>query len=176
MTDSWEEFNRKYDDNINSLRPLLNITIYGSYFPASEKKLLLSVKKLLIDVRYEKTVLVEDRIKKKGSDSLEISKRCLLYSDVNFLVFTKTGRRLGLVRELAFIAEDENMRLKIPNCMIFDQVVREKSSVPDLSNSDIKNSRMNCRRFVTNDELKKAIVNEAFWRLRSLAHVLYSRR
>jgi hypothetical protein len=99
----------------------------------------------------------------------------LLFSDVNFLVFTKRGKRLGLARELAFVAEDERMRSKI-NHLVFDETpTKNSSSVPTLSSSDIQNARINRRSFKTPDELKEAIISEAYWQLRRLSPVLSSR-
>jgi hypothetical protein len=99
----------------------------------------------------------------------------LLFSDVNFLVFTKRGKRLGLARELAFVAEDERMRSKI-NHLVFDETpTKNSSSVPTLSSSDIQNARINRRSFNTPDELKEAIISEAYWQLRRLSPVLSSR-
>ena len=119
MPTGWDEFKRKYiDNNITSLKPLLNITIYGSYQPTEEKQLLLSLKAILIDEGYVNTMLVDDR-QDPDLDALEKSKMCLLYSDVNFLIFTKRGKRLGVARELAFVAEDEGMRHKINHCVVF---------------------------------------------------------
>jgi hypothetical protein len=77
----------------------MNITIYGSYYPPSDEQLLLDIKQILIDDEYENTSLVREYQRNESEDSLEISKKCLLFSDLNYLIFTKTGKRLGLVRE-----------------------------------------------------------------------------
>jgi hypothetical protein len=176
LADDWEEFNRKYENNINSLRSLLNITIYGSYFPESEKELLLSLKRVLIGEGYNKTRIVED-LKEPDSDALEISKKSLLFSDVNFLIWTKKGKRFGVIRELAFMAEDDGMRPKINHCVIFDETVNEdSSSIPPLSRSDIRNSRLPRRPFRDTVELQEAIVSEAYWQLRRLSTILSARR
>ena len=97
MADDRDEFKLKYQNNINSLRSLLNITIYGSYNPPSEKELLKSVKQILIDNGYVKTKIVED-LQEQNSEPLEESKKCLLFSDVNFLIFTKNGKKYGVMR------------------------------------------------------------------------------
>jgi hypothetical protein len=176
LSDGWDDFKRKYEESINSLKSLLGVTIYGSYNPKKEKDLLLSLKQILINEGYGKTVLVDDR-KQQDSDPLEISKMCLLYSDVNFLIFTKQGKRFGLVRELAFIAEDIRMRPKLSHCVVFDKIVNnESSSIPPLSISDIKNVRIHRRTFKTVEELKDAIVSEAYWQLKSLSNVISSSR
>jgi hypothetical protein len=176
LADDWEEFKYKYQNDINSLRPLLNITIYGSYNPPSEKGLLILVKQTLIDKGYANTKIVEDR-QNQDSDPLEVSKQCLLFSDVNFLIFTKKGKRFGVIRELAFIAEDDRMRPKINHCVIFVEKVNGSSSpIPPLSISDIRNSRLPCRSFRYATELQEAIVCEAFWHLRRLSQALSARR
>lgn len=176
MTNDWEEFIRKYENNINSLRSLLNITLYGSYCPESEKELLILLKRVLIDKGYNKTRIVED-LKEQDSDPLEISKKSLLFSDVNFLIFTKKGKRFGVIRELTFIAEDDRMRAKINHCVIFDEKVnQDSSSIPPLSRSDIRNSRLPCRSFRDTAELQEAIVSEAYWQLRRLSATLSARQ
>ena len=60
---------------------------------------------------------MQDR-QEQESDPLEINKICLLYSDVNFLIFTNKGKRYGVIRELAFVAEDEQMRMKVDHCVV----------------------------------------------------------
>lgn len=171
----WDEFKRKYNEGFDTLKPLLTVTIYGSYNPPAEKRLLLALKEALIKEGYEQTRIVEDYMT-SGDDPLEVSKQCLLYSDVNLLVFTKEGKQRGLVRELAFIAESPDMIPKAMSCVAFDQLDEGKSSIPPLSVSDIKTTGIHLRTFESMEELKKAILNTVYWQLRRLSPSLSRRR
>ena len=102
VIDDWEQFKQKYEKAINSKKPLLNITLYGSYYPAQEKKLLIELKKLLIRHGYHKTILVKDK-QSPGDDPLEISQQCMRFSNINLLIFTLRGKRHGVIDELAFL-------------------------------------------------------------------------
>jgi hypothetical protein len=87
VVDNWEQFKQKYEKGINSKKALLNITLYGSYYPALEKKLLIELKKLLIRHGYHKTILVKDK-QSPGDDPLEISQQCMRFSNINLLILT----------------------------------------------------------------------------------------
>jgi hypothetical protein len=154
----------------------MNITIYGSYYPPSDEQLLLDIKQILIDDEYENTSLVREYQRNESEDSLEISKKCLLFSDLNYLIFTKTGKRLGLVRELAFAADDPSMISRAQNCVVFDQIVAAKSSIPDLSAIDVKNSGIELRTFDDVKELKTAILSLALQKLRRFSPIISKRR
>ncbi|MGB6593764.1 MAG: hypothetical protein WA323_29250 [Candidatus Nitrosopolaris sp.] len=43
LIDNWEQFKQKYEKAINSKKARLNITLYGSYYPAQETKLLMEL-------------------------------------------------------------------------------------------------------------------------------------
>lgn len=152
----------------------MTIALYGSYHPQEEKQLLIQLKNKLIDNGYTSTYLVQD-YPRKGESDLEISERSLLFSDVNFLIFTKGGKRLGLVRELAFVAVSEEMVDKAWACVVFDQIVNGESSIPPLSLEDIHNSGIRRREFATFQELEDLAIGTAFWYLKKLAPVLRRR-
>ena len=151
----------------------MTITIYGSYLPEREEEILRECKKTLISDGYSETKLVKD-YDAPTSSSLEASTNCLLFSDVNFLVFTKGGHRRGLVRELAFIFHDKHMRRKDIHCTIFDEHKRT-SSIPSLSRNDIEEIGLKVREFTTIDELKQRMVKEAYLNLKRLAPSLRRR-
>jgi len=174
LSSRWDEFNRKYEDSVNSLKPRLIIIIYGSYFPESEKNLLECLKNFLISNGYESTYIVED-FDEQGLNSLELSQRCLLFADVNFLIFTEKGKRLGLVRELAFIALSPEMITKAAGCVAYDEIFEQQSSISDLSARDLGNLRLVRHEYGTRAELEYAVLSEAFWQLRRLSPIL-SRR
>lgn len=165
MIDDWERFKQKYEKGINSKKPLLNIILYGSYYPAQEKKLLMELKKLLIRHGYHKAILVKDK-QSPGDDPLEISQQCMRFSNINLLIFTLRGKRHGLIDELAFLTSDPQMRKKLPFSMIFYQVSGKRSSIPDLSKSRARRFGIHCRPFKTSKELKEIMVKETYWLVR----------
>jgi hypothetical protein len=166
VTDSWEEFKQNYYDSINNVKSKLNITIYGSYYPDEDKSLLRDLKRILKEKGYPNTFLVEDK-QSKEDDPLEISQLCMLYSDINLLIFTHTGKRLGLVDELSFLTSDPRMSQKIDFSLAFDQLYerqgQERTSIPDLSMSRVKRYGVQRRKFSTSEELKEIIVKEIYW-------------
>ena len=78
---------------------------------------------------------------------------------MNFLVFTRAGRRLGLVRELAHIAYA--MGSKADDCVVFDQVADGRSSLPDLSQCDLRNARIYQYKFRDEAELRDGLLTRA---------------
>lgn len=120
MIDSWEQFKLKYTKPISSLKSEINITLYGSYYPVKDK-LLRELKSTLKSNGYTNTILVEDK-QSIGDDPLEISQQCMLFSQVNLLIFTRQGKKHGLIDELAFLTSDQRMFEKIQFSLVFDQV------------------------------------------------------
>jgi hypothetical protein len=169
VIDSWKDFLRKYQRPIDSLRSKINITLYGSYYPDNDKLLLTELKDLLRENGYSNTILVEDR-QLPEDDPLEISQKCMLFSQINLLIFTHTGKRHGVIDELSFITSDQQMFEKIHFCIVFDQVKGRKSSIPSLSMSRIKRYAVQRREFRTTQELKTIIIKETYWLMRKWAY------
>lgn len=146
-------------DRLPTLRGRMSITLYGSYYPPSELRLLERQRDRLVGAGYALAELVKD-----GSDDgigpLEASKRYLENSDVNFLIFTKAGRRHGLIRELAHVAETL-ARSKVLDCVVFDQIVDGRSSVPDLSMCDLHDGQIPRHAFHNEPELCDALLTRA---------------
>jgi hypothetical protein len=108
-------------------------------------------------------------------NALELSEACLKYSDANFLIFTSTGMGKGVTRELAFAATSPEMITKVTSCVVFDEIVEERSSMSNLSLIDIANSGISRREYRNIDELRNAVIKEAFWQLRRLSPFLAKR-
>lgn len=174
MSSSWDEFKRKNAETVHSLKPRLNITIYGSYQPQKDYELLMAIKQHLIENKYSNTALVTD-FDDGTMDALALSEACLKYSDVNFIIFTGTGMGKGATRELAYAATSQDMIDKVSGCVVFDEIVEDRSSLSELSLIDIRNSGIRRREFRTIERLKEAIVWEAFWQLRRLSPRLVRR-
>lgn len=176
MGNRWDKFLKRKEQEFDILKMRLTITIYGSYQPNSEKEFLIRQKKFLRNEKFAKTSLVIDfpNPSKKFS-SLEISEHCLEFSDVNFLIFTKKGKRLGVVRELAHIAKSPNMIYKAADCVIFDQVIKGRSSVPSLSIKDIENIGIQRVIFSTEKDLQESLLSNASWYTRKFNPILKRR-
>ena len=135
----------------------MGITLYGSYHPPHEKRFLERQRDLLRYDGYSGARLVIDD-PAADTDPLMVSKKHLLHSDVNFIFFTKDGMRHGVVRELAHVAEDPDMRSKINDCVVFDEVDGGRSSIPDLSRSDINNKRIEMQEFEDEGDLRTLLL------------------
>lgn len=137
----------------------MSITLYGSYRPPSEMRLLEQRRDHLRSAGYVQAGLVKDGAD-DGVGPLEASKRFLKHSDVNFLIFTKDGMRHGVIRELACVA-DAMMESKVEDCVVFDQVVDGRSSVPDLSMCDLSNAQIYRYAFSDESGLREGLLMRA---------------
>jgi len=174
MTDRWERFNRRFEEEFLPLKKRINITIYGSYSPESEMYFLTKQKEFMINNGYALTKLVIDY--DDGTLSpLEISKRCLMFSDVNYLIFTRNGKKYGVIRELAFVSDAPEMIDKTQYCVVFDEIHDSRGSVPPLSLDDIKNSDIIRHEFSSEKDLQEALLSKSLWYGRKLKRMLLSR-
>ncbi len=162
--DEWTDFKNRYYNNFQVFKQKIKITIFGSYYPPKEKEFLKKLKSKLITDGYINTILVEDKLTEEF-DPLEISQMCMVFSDINILVFTRKGKRYGLIDELVFLATDPRMHDKREYSIIFDHN-DGRSSIPDLSSSRIRNSNLRLRTFNNYNELEEIIGREIFWILR----------
>jgi hypothetical protein len=166
VTDDWEEFKQNYYKPLDNLKSKLKITIYGSYYPEKDKSLLRDLQRILRQKGYPNTFLVEDK-QTKEDDPLQISQLCMLYSDINLLIFTHTGKRLGLVDELSFLTSNPAMSQKIDFSLAFDKLHKrqgqEWTSIPDLSMSRMKRYGVQRREIKPSEDLKEIIVKETYW-------------
>ena len=137
----------------------MSITLYGSYHPSSELRLLEQQRDHLRGAGYVQAGLVKDGVD-DGVGPLEASKRFLNHSDVNFLIFTKEGMRHGVIREVAYVA-DVMMRSKVGDCVVFDQVADGRSSVPDLSMCDLLNAQIYRYKFSDESDLREGLLMRA---------------
>ncbi|MHA1917154.1 MAG: hypothetical protein ACTSUV_02445 [Candidatus Ranarchaeia archaeon] len=122
------------------LKKKLVVTVYGSFYPVKEKKKLLELTKYLRRKGFGNTDYVEGE-KRPNVDDLDkdlISKKYLLDSDVNFLVFSQKGRGKGVTAELGYILNVPLLDGSRKSCVIFDQVKRGNSSITRLQRDEIK--------------------------------------
>ena len=177
MPDKWERFRRRRDEEIQPLKPKLSITIYGSYQPEAELKFLERQRDFLIQNGYTNTKLVKEYHEQYPSlTPLEVSRDCLLYSDVNFFIFTKEGKNQGVTVELQIAATDEKMADKVRYCVVFDQIRDNYGSISALSLDAIDNARIIRRDFVSEQDLQDALLQKAFLSLKRLQNELRKRR
>ena len=139
----------------------MSITLHGSYYTPSEMSFLERQRDFLRSKGYALAFLVKDGDGDgDGVTALEASKRYLENSDANLLIFTGAGRWLGLVRELAHVA-DPSMRIKAADCVVFDQVTDGASSVPALSMCDLGDAKIQHYEFRDESELQIGLLTRA---------------
>lgn len=176
VIDKWKRFKQQVDREIHPLKGKLKITIYGSYFPEDELKFLERQRDFLIQNGYTNTKLVKEYHEQyKSLTSLEVSKDCLYYTDVNFFIFTKEGKNQGVTVELYIAATDPNMAHKVQYCVVFDQIRDSHGSISALSIDAIENSGIIKRDFVDETDLQNALLQKAFLSLRRLQNQLRKR-
>ena len=175
MDSRWSKFNERHVGIYKKLREVLVITIYGPYYPESEKEFLIKQRDFLRESDYMRTNLVIDYPNEANRNALEISIDCLETSDVNFLIFTREGKNQGVTRELTHITTEPDMANKTKFCTVFDETKDERGSISDLSIIDIRNSGIERREFQSEGQLRKALLQQAFAKTRMLKDVLTNR-
>jgi hypothetical protein len=102
----------------------LRITVYGSFSPPHEKDNLLRLAQHLRERGFDETDIVEGprRPNPWGFDSHQISEFYLQCSDVNFLVFSRFGARLGVTTELDLLLDSPVVATRRSFCVVFDQM------------------------------------------------------
>jgi len=130
----WNEAIVRYRTRIYTLRPKMSITIYGSFFPKKEKELLEKVVINLIDNGFNDSGIVGDRLRPifENLTPYEASEFYLENSDVNFFIFTKMGKRLGVTSECEHLIRYPAMYSKWNNCVLFDQFVDDRGAIGQL--------------------------------------------
>lgn len=145
----------------------LRITLYGSYYPDSERRLLERQRDTLRSAGYPMTNLVSDYPKpRKGATPLEISELCLETSDANFLIFTRNGKNLGVTHEIAYVSMSDSMADRARHCVVFDEVLDNYGAASTLSTESIKNSGIARYEFCGEDDLRQGLVSHAYQQVR----------
>ncbi|MDE1843515.1 MAG: hypothetical protein KGH95_07705 [Thaumarchaeota archaeon] len=177
VPDRWERFRSRIDEDVIPLKKKMVITIYGSYTPENELRFLEKQRDFLIKNGYEKTKLVKEYHEQSPSlTSYQVSKDCLLYSDVNFFIFTKEGKNQGVTVELHIAATDDAMADKVKHCIVFDQIKDNYGSISPLSIDAMDNVGIIKRDFVSEEDLQTALLQKAFLSLRMLQNILRKRQ
>ena len=175
MDSRWSKFNERHVGIYKKLREVLVITIYGPYYPESEKEFLIKQRDFLRESDYTRTNLVIDYPNEANRNALEISIDCLETSDVNFLIFTREGKNQGVTRELTHVTTGPSMANKVKFCTVFDETKDAIGSMSNLSINDIENSDIERREFQSEEQLQKALLQQAFAKTRMLKYVLTNR-
>lgn len=170
----WNEHNIKKEDEFRKLYPVLTITIYGSYQPESETRKLKEIKNFLIKQGFTQTKLVIDYQDPK-TNSIEVSKECIKFSDVNFFVITSKGSKLGVTRELGYLVDDKDARKNIINSTIFDEMKSGSSTLSTLTLDDIDDFRLTIRQWINQMSLDAALLSEARHYVKMLREILENR-
>jgi len=156
----------------------MEITIYGSYYPTTEKDLLLRLKTSLVSEGYVSSMLVDERPNPRRLNEWELSKACLKFSDVNYLIFTHTGYRHGVIRELCQCASVPSMIDRRWRCVVFEEIRGGRSALPVLNERELQElheSKIRRIEFDNEDCLKRSAGGMALRYLKDLAEDLRSR-
>ncbi len=182
MNDWYDNSFRKRLDEAYNLRKKLIITVYGSWFPPPEKDFLLKIVDFLRENGYEDTDVVEGekRPNEWEADAYTISTFYLENSDVNFLIFTHEGMRVGVTTELSHVLESPRMCDRLGSCIVFNEVKDDMSAVgqmhidkmAQLNETSIQIQIVN---YDSEDELFEAILLHAASQLKKFGPRLDSR-
>ena len=173
----WERFYTEWKNGWLQYKQHMEITIYGSYKPDAQKRLLIRLKDALIQEGYTSTRLVEDFPNPKNLSSFELSKACLEYSDVNFLVFTFAGKRFGVSRELAHCCSPSMIDRRW-RCVSFEQRKANRTALPPMNSKELESlhiSNISRVEFGDQRQLRNAMLGMATEYLFDLAETLRQR-
>lgn len=154
------------DRGILNLKDRLEIVIYGSYYPKSEKDKLIALRDFLRQDGYKKTNLVEDYPDdiitlpiKEAEVFLEKSYACLELADANFFVFTLGGKD-GRSTELAYLCNILTDR--VYRTVVFYEEVDGVSSLHKLNIGLVSRYRIEISSFKNVPELLELGKSKAF--------------
>lgn len=162
MPDRWPRDSSKLHQ-FRKVAEQLRITIYGSYQPGSERRLLERQRDALRSGGYPMTSLVSDySVPWEGATPLEISTHCLETSDANFLIFTRNGKNLGVTDEIAYASMSDSMADRARHCVVFDEVFGNRGTASVLSLGRIENSGIVRCEFCGEDDLRQGLALQAY--------------
>lgn len=175
MTEWWRH---AYEERVAErarLAKLIRITIYGSWQPPDQKQILLNLVNYLRNKGFSDTDIVEGekRPNPGGLNSFDVSTFYLESSDVNFLVFTLEGTRLGVTTELDYILMSPIMVKKWRFCVVFNQTKETEQSLGKLQQDRLANlGEIPVVPFEPWEELNKSAHRWALIFLKRLGHIL----
>lgn len=163
-TDRWLHFFHKRKQERERLKPLLQITIYGSFRPLAEKERLLKLVEVLRKKGYVSCDIVGGDLRPNPGNLKvdELSQFYLENSDVNFLVFTHEGKRLGVTDELGYTLHSPVMKKMRQFCAIFDELTPGYSALTSLQLERIKEIGLRYCEFYSDKQLHEAAVATAW--------------
>lgn len=124
-SERWKKLLAESKREEEELRELLEITVYGSFKPDSEKQRLINLVEAIRDEGFPSCDIVGGELRRLIDG---VNDSCMFYlkrSDVNLLVFTHRGKRLGVTDELAYVLYSLEMRQRRHHCAVFDQTSRD---------------------------------------------------
>jgi hypothetical protein len=114
--------------------------VYGSFWPKREKSKLVRLAEKLRERGFPDTDIVGGPLRPsiEGLDCFELSVFYLDESDVNFLVFSPKGKRLGVTTELDHVLNSPQMMLKRRFCVVLDEIHNGRSSIGALQRARLR--------------------------------------
>ena len=182
LTEWWQiAFERRLAEKKKIIK-FLRITIYGSFWPNNQKCKLLEIVDFLQEKGFEDTDIVGGILRPNPGELniFDLSMFWLKESDLNFLIFTREGKRIGVTTELDQILISPDMYEIWSNCVIFHQIEDDRDSIGDLQKSKIRDLNKNRERvcivpFETWENLKSDLYLHAFDCYKAMSNILYIR-
>ena len=153
-SERWKKLLAESKKEEEELRKLLDITIYGSFKPDSEKQRLLQLVETIRAEGFPSCDIVGGELRKLVNG---VNESCMFYlksSDVNLLVFTQRGKKLGVTDELAYVLYSLEMHQRRHHCAVFDQTSKSGFSALTFKQVEqLKNLNMRHVEFKNKSEL-----------------------
>lgn len=164
FTDRWLNFFEKKKRERVRLKSLLQITVYGSFQPPTEKERLLRMVKVLREKGYKSCDIVGGDLRPNPHNWKvhKLSKFYLEHSDANFLVFTQEGKRLGVTDELGYTLHSPIMKKMRQFCVVFSELSKGYPSLTKLQLEKVKEIGMRYQEFSSDEDLHKVAVATAW--------------
>lgn len=132
-SERWKKLLAESKKEEEELRKLIEITVYGSFKPDSEKQRLIKLVEAIRAEGFPSCDIVGENLRPLINS---VNESCTFYlksSDVNLLVFTQRGKKLGVTDELGYILYSPEMHQRRHHCAVFDQPSKTGYSALTLS-------------------------------------------
>jgi hypothetical protein len=145
ITERWTIFKKQKAESFLSHKGDIKIIIYGAYNPPGdgehfgEKERLIKLRDYLRNDGYKDTYIVADfpTDDESISPNLDKSFECLIFADLNILVFTCRGKTGSVTRELNYAIENS----LLSKCRVFEEVHNSIYAMETLLREELRTER-----------------------------------
>jgi hypothetical protein len=167
LNDWWDySFQRRKAERSVTMS-LMRCTVYGSFQPPEQKEQLEDLSRHLRNKGFKNVDIIGGPLRPhpKDFDSYQISIHYLEESDVNLLVYTLKGSRLGLTTECDHVLNSPLMFKRWGSCIIFNQTDSNGQSIGQLQRDRLMEINSGQQRipvvpFETHNELLDSAYNQ----------------